>query len=56
VNFEIQNVVMQIFKSFLLLFKIAKGCHQDFSLLHTMLVVIDHFFDEKWLNFNVFSL
>jgi hypothetical protein len=32
------------FWNFLLVFKIAKGYHQNFSLLCTIILVIDHFF------------
>jgi hypothetical protein len=44
------------FYNFLLVFKITKGCCQDFSLLQTLIHVIDHlFFYEKWLTLNVLS-
>ncbi len=45
-NLKFQNVVMQILK-FLLVFIIAKGCHQDFNLLCTTILVIYHVFEWK---------
>jgi len=35
------------FLSLLLVFIIAKGCHQDFNLFYTTIVVIHHFFEWK---------
>jgi hypothetical protein len=35
--------------------RIAKECHQDFNLLHTMILVIHHFFGQKWLTHSVLS-
>jgi hypothetical protein len=41
---------------FIFVFKIVKGCHQDFSLLCTMIFVIYHFVkNEKWFTFTLFS-
>jgi len=37
----------QNFKVFSLMFRIGKGCHQDFSLLCTIILVIHHFFGWK---------
>ncbi len=45
-NFEFQNVVVQIL-NFLLLFKLTKGCHQDFSVLSTIILIIHHLFWTK---------
>jgi hypothetical protein len=42
-NFEFQNVVMQILKFFVFV-RITKGCHQNFNLLCTIIFVIHHFF------------
>jgi len=44
------------FQSCLLVFKITKGCHQDFSLLHIVIYSLYlAFSSEKWLSHNVFS-
>jgi len=42
------------FLSFLLVFRIAKKYHQDFSLLYTIILII-HFFGEKWFTLSVLS-
>jgi len=43
-------------KVFFLVFKVFKRCHQDFSILHIIILVIHHFFLPKWITFNVLSL
>jgi hypothetical protein len=47
-------------KVFILMFKIFKRCHQDFSLLHTYYTWYTSLFwvkcGEKWLTYNLFSL
>jgi hypothetical protein len=43
------------FFSFLLVFKIIKGCHQDFSLLCTIILVIHHLLEQNRFTLNVFS-
>ncbi len=44
---------MQFF--FWFVFKIVKEYHQNFSLLHIIILVIHHFFGEKWFTFSMFS-
>jgi hypothetical protein len=43
------------FKVFSLVFRVFKSCHQDFSILHIIILVIHHFFLPKWITFSVFS-
>jgi hypothetical protein len=44
------------FQSSLLVFKITKGCHQDFSLLRIVIYSLYiTIFGEKWLTLNVLS-
>jgi hypothetical protein len=45
-NFEFQKFVMQIL-TFLLMFMIAKGWHQDFYLLFIITPIIHNFFCER---------
>jgi hypothetical protein len=37
------------------MFKITKGCDQDFNLLCTIILIIYHLFEQKWLTLNVLS-
>jgi hypothetical protein len=41
--------------SVLLVLRLDKGCHQDFSLLRTIILVIHHLFQQKWFTLNVLS-
>jgi hypothetical protein len=37
------------------MFLIAKEYHQDFNLLHTIILIIHHLFGENWLTLSVLS-
>jgi hypothetical protein len=48
------NMLLCKFLSFLIVFRIAKKCYQDFNFLCIIIFVIHHFF-WKWLTISVFS-
>jgi hypothetical protein len=55
INFDSKMLLCK-FLNFLLVFKITKGCHQDFNLLNTMIFTRHHFFGKEWFTLSVFSL
>jgi uncharacterized protein (UPF0333 family) len=47
IQFLSSKMLLCKFKSFLLMFKITKGCHRDFNLLSIIILVIHHLFFNK---------